>query len=295
MSARSPLGRRTCTTVLPLLAIAPFILGASAGDDHRQAAETFAAANAADHMGAIRARGELVMITFPHQLSSFVRTNLELGPTPKLGTPDHFIGIDVDVMVRFAEFLGVRLMVRRVSEPSYAALIPDLLAGQGDILASSLSITEERLKLVDFSDPYYHNYPVVVVPEDSPIESIADLDDKMASTIPGSSHEEFLAELGVSREWLVPVSFRSECYYALTEGQADYTLVDMSSARHVLPRMKGLKVAFRLPEDDYYGFALPPGSNLLEPLNRFLGEMKSSGQMEEIILHHERLGLGDGF
>lgn len=292
MSGRKSSGYRPWAPLATLALVALLLVGAAAGDDTRQSrAELVLAQNATDHVGAIQKRGELVMIAFPHQLSTFVRTNLKLGPTPKLGTADHFIGIDVDIMAGFAAELGVKLMVRRVSEPSYAALIPDLLAGNGDVLASSLSITEERRKLVDFSIPYYHNYAVVVVPKDSTIESIADLQGKMAATVPGSSHEEYLRELGMSPDWFVPVSFRSECYYSLTDGQADYTVVDISSARRVLPTMEDLKVAFRLPEDDYYGFAVPPGSNLTESLNRYLEELKHSGRMEEIVAHHEQLGL----
>lgn len=276
-----------------LLFIALLFPGAAAAEESRSKAAGQESKAASDHLNAVGERGELVMIAFPHQLSTFVRTNLALGPTPKLGAPDHFIGIDVDIMARFAEYLGVKLMIRRVSEPSYAALIPDLLAGHGDVIASSLSITEERQKLVDFSDPYYYNYPVVVVAKGSPIAELTDLAGKMAALVPGSSHEEFLAELGISREWFVPVSFRSECYYALTEGQADYTLVDFSSAKRVLPKMPDLKVAFRLPDDDYYGFAVPPGSNLRPVLNRFLLELKTSGGMAEIIDHHEEIGLKD--
>lgn len=294
MSAKTRTGRRPAASLFSLIPIILLLLGASAGEDRRQSAlELVAAKGPADHVAAVRERGELVVIAFPHQLSSFVRTNLELGPTPKLGTPDHFIGVDVDIMARFAEYLGVKLLIRRVSEPSYAALIPDLLSGQGDLIASSLSITEERKRLVDFSDPYYYNYPVIVVAEGSAIESIADLQGKMAALVPGSSHEEFLSELGISREWFVPVSFRSECYYSVAEGQADYTLVDFTSAQSVLPTMPGLEIAFRLPDDDYYGFAVPPGSNLLPPLNRFLLELKQSGGLAEIIDHHEKLGLDD--
>lgn len=242
---------------------------------------------AVDQVSAIRERGKLVMLAFPHQLSSFVRTNLELGPMPKLGTADHFVGIDVDIMKGFADYLGVELLIRRVSEPSYAALIPDLLAGAGDLIASSLSITDERKQQVEFSDPYYLNYSVVVTPVDSSIESVADLHGKLAAVIPGSSHDELLRRLGVSRDWFVTVSFRAECYFTVDEGQADYTLVDANSAKHVLPTMRGLKVAFRLPEDDYYGFAVPPGSNLLQPLNRYLESIRSSGKLAEIIERHE--------
>lgn len=289
MSGKTRFEPRIALLLSVLLSLCAFSTGAAGGEEGVQAAGQAPAAEShpADQVSASRERGKLVMLAFPHQLSTFVRTNLELGPMPKFGPSNHFVGIDVEIMEGFAEYLGVELWVRRVSEPSYAALIPDLLAGQGDLIASSLSITEERKRQVDFSDPYYLNYSVVVTPVGSSIESVADLRGKPVAVLPGSSHDELLRRMGVTRDWFVNVSFRAECYFTVDEGQADYTVVDANSAKHVLPTMRGLKVAFRLPDDDYYGFAVPPGSNLLEPLNRYLESIRKSGRLAEIIKRHE--------
>lgn len=238
------------------------------------------------HLAEIKSRGNLVMLSFPHQESAFVRTNVVSGPMRRIGTANGFQGIDVDLMKAFAESLGVRLDIRPVSEPSYGALIPDLLAGKGDLIASSFTITAERKQKVDFSDPYYSVYPVILTRVGSPIAAVADLAGKRAAAIPGSSQEEHLRELGVASEKILAVDFRLETYTAVMDGEADFTLADSSSAMRFLHGYPKLRIAFRLPGEDEYGFAVPRGSDLREALNRFLAEMKTTGALERIIRRH---------
>jgi ABC-type amino acid transport substrate-binding protein len=242
---------------------------------------------AAGDLAEIRERGQLTMITFPHQESRFSRTNLDAGPTPELGTADHFVGADVELMSAFADWLGVELAVRRVSEPSYGALIPDLLAGRGDLIASSLTITPERAKKVSFSDPYFTAYKVVVTKADAAIENVDQLAGKRAAVIEGSSHHEQLLAMGVPPESISFVNFTLECFTAVADGTADYTVVDSIAAANGLAAEPRLRIAFRLPGDDHYGFAVPKDSpELLAALNVFLDEMRQSGKLDEIVSRH---------
>ena len=235
----------------------------------------------------IQDRGQLIVISFPHQQSEFIRTNLELGPTPETGSADHFIGADVDLMKLFAERLGVELVFRRVSEPSYGALIPDLLAGRGDLVASSFSITAERRKLVAFSDPYFTVFPVIVTRADSDIAAATDLKGRTAAAIRGSSHEEHLLRLGVMAKDIRGVSFTLDDFLAVAEGEVDFTLVDSIAANRYLDPDSQLKVAFRLPGTDDFGYAVPRTSTaLLAELNAFIAEMSESGELARIIEQH---------
>jgi ABC-type amino acid transport substrate-binding protein len=101
-------------------------------------------------VASVKARGKLVMLCFPHQDNGFISVNLGAGPMPKAGGEKNFQGVDVDIMVGFAQFLGVSLEIRSISVPSYGELIPALLRGDGDVIASSFSVTAERQKVVDF-------------------------------------------------------------------------------------------------------------------------------------------------
>ena len=232
---------------------------------------------------AIQERGTLTMLSFPHTRSVFVRPNLEYGPTQRLGPAEHFVGIDVEILQAFAAHLGVDLEIRTLETPGYGPLIPALLDGQADLLASSLTITEARREIVDFSDPYFTLYPVIITQKNSPIHSVADLDGRTAATIAGSSHSERLAALGIPEARMLYVDFTSAYYTAILEEGAEFAVVDSITAARDLAEFPDLEIAFRLPEEEHYGMALPPGSDLLPVLNRFLAGLKKSGELQRLI------------
>jgi ABC-type amino acid transport substrate-binding protein len=227
-------------------------------------------------VAAVKARGKLVMLCFPHQENPFIRVNVELGL-------DHYEGIDYDVMAGFAKQLGVALEVRPV-RPSFAALVPALLAGDGDVIGSSFSVTPERRQKVDFSRPYYSVHTVVVVRKDSDVKSPADLAGKTGSTVAGSSLEERIKQLHAGR--IHHVEFTRWNYDALSEKEADFTVLDESSTWRLLALYPDLKVAFPLPGADDYAYAVAPGSDLREALDRYLDELRRDGRLDEIVRRH---------
>ena len=241
---------------------------------------------AAGDVADVKERGSLVMICFPHQDSEFVAVDLQAGPMPKVGTPENFRGVDVDIMQRLADRLGVELRIRPVSVPSYAELIPALLRGEGDVVASSLTITDERREQADFSEPYYETYPVFIVRAAADVDGVDDLAGKVAATIPGSSQEQRLRDLGFSQDRIHHVSFTREAYLAVQSGEADFALVDSGTTATLLEEMPHLAVGFRLAETEPYGYAVRPGSDLLVPLNELLGDLKSSGELTGILNKH---------
>ncbi len=242
-----------------------------------------AAPAAAQDLARIHKSGKLVMLAFPHQQNTFIRVNLAKGAMVKSGSADYFQGFDVDLMLGFAKKLGVELEIRPVSEPSYRALIPDLLAGRGDLIASSLAITEERREHVAFSRPYFRAWPVIVTRESNDeIHGLADLKYRVGAVGAGSSHEERLLKMGVATEMLRRYDFTIEAYGAVADGQAEYLMADNSSAATVLKEEKGLKIAFSLPEQHFFGVAVPPGSDLLPALDAYLAEIEKSGELAKL-------------
>jgi polar amino acid transport system substrate-binding protein len=240
----------------------------------------------------VKERGELVVLTWPHQESIFSRRMVEYGQEGLkiIG------GVDVDLMKLYAEHLGVELRVEPV-RPDFAALIPSLLGGEGDVIASSLSITRERGKVLDFSLPYYEVHKAVVVMKGSPIRSVEDLTGKVASVARGTSHEEQLRAMFPDLE-IRPVQFMLENYQAVVDGEADYTLVDSSSAMRVLEEFydlgQNLEVAFQFPESDHFAFAVAKGSDLKESLDRFVEEIRENGKLTDILTRHSAPGYQTG-
>jgi ABC-type amino acid transport substrate-binding protein len=225
----------------------------------------------------VKSRGKLVVLSFPHQESGFIRVDVERGI-------DFYQGVDFDLMQEFACSLGVALEVRAV-KPSFGALIPALLAGEGDVIASSFTITPERQRKLIFSDPYFAVDTVVVARRGRGFAGPADLKGKKASVVQASS----LHERAKSLSDIPPhfVEFTRWNYDAVAEGEADFTVLDGTGTWHLLPLYPDLEVAFTLPGVSYYGFAFAPGSeDLRDALNAFLAGVKTSGQLEAIVRRH---------
>jgi len=70
-------------------------------------------------------------------------------------------------------------------------IIPALQAKKFDMIVSSMSITPERSKLVDFTNKYYNTPPAIAVPKDSPIKSVDDLKGKSLGAQGSTTHSNY--------------------------------------------------------------------------------------------------------
>jgi ABC-type amino acid transport substrate-binding protein len=244
----------------------------------------------AGDLAEVKTRGKLVMLTFPVQGGFFDVVNVDLmrdqGLTFKdLHKPEQFSGIDVDLVNGFAKSLGVELEIQVTSE-GFGNLLPALVRGECDLVASELTITPGRQEIVAFSAPYATNWMAVVVRKGTPIAGPADLAGKKAAIIRGSSHWELLQKVAPS----VPIEgtgFDLESLEALESGRVDFTLMDSSvpPGETVDGLHPNLVVAFRLKEISD-GIAIRQGSDLRAPLDAYLTGLKNSGELQRILDRH---------
>ena len=76
---------------------------------------------------------------------------------------DKIVGFDISIAEKIAKDMGVKL---KIEELGFDALLGALKTGKIDLIISGMSITEERLKEVDFSDPYFVVQQKVLVRKD---------------------------------------------------------------------------------------------------------------------------------
>jgi ABC-type amino acid transport substrate-binding protein len=238
----------------------------------------------------LKARGKVVMLTFPAVEDPFVAVDLEAMRAAGLKLadmrdPENFHGIDVELMKGFAQSLGVPLEI--VPETGgYGDLLPALTRGNGDLVASRLTITPRRREAADFSIPYFIQWVVAAVRPDSKYRSLADLRGKRAAVMKGSSQLEFLPSLKLRPETHL-TGFNLESYNAVLEGEVDYALMDSRAAvgEPVSAIYSGIQVAVRLQEIGY-GVMVRKGSDLLAPLNAYLEGVEKSGELEKTLARH---------
>ena len=233
---------------------------------------------------AIKARGKLVMLCFP-TVAGGVSPNLSRGPTRRVGTTEDFVGFEVWLMDKLAGRLGVELEIRSLPEPGFGPLIPAMLEGGADLVASTLSITAERETVVDFSLPYESTYLVVVTREGSDIRTEADLIGKMPVAARGSSHHHHLLALGFAEQDIDFVEFIGEYFTAVASGDADFALSDAAEPDYLEAAKdsheRALKVAFTLQRVDRIAAAMPRGSDLKPHLDALIRELEADGSLED--------------
>jgi ABC-type amino acid transport substrate-binding protein len=241
---------------------------------------------AARSVAEIRKSGELVMLSYLGANESFLRA------LPGGG----YEGLDYELVAGFARTLGVRLRI--VAKPRFLELLPALLAGEGDLIASTMSITAEREQQVDFTEPYFPVVAMVLARKGSGLSGLASLAGKRVGVPPGTTLEARAAKMGFAA---VTGNARgaAEAVRVLSSDEVDVVLMESSLALPVLAREPRLELVATLPEVEQYGMAVPPGSDLRASLNTFLASTRNGRSYYQLVLrylgeHGVRLLKGNG-
>lgn len=148
----------------------------------------------------------------------------------------------------------VALPVRVVFVPTtFERLLPDLIAGKGDVAAALLTVTEERRRLVDFSRPYLENVSQVVVSRKgaAPVDSLEGLSGRTVHVAPSSSNAGYLREINgrFAREGRAPIEVvelagtdHEDLLEMAGAGMLDHTVTDGFLATLWAEALPGLRV-----------------------------------------------------
>jgi len=158
-------------------------------------------------------------------------------------------------------------------------------AGQYDVAADGITITEERDKIIDYSIPYLEYGQVILARADE--ANITDKDSLMNSDAVvgvqlGTTNENTAMDLvGESRvksfdTFDTPVA-------ALITGDVDAVIIDKVAAVGFMGENPGkLKMAGDVTSGELLGFVFPPGSDLIAPVNAALEAMQADGTLEQL-------------
>jgi polar amino acid transport system substrate-binding protein len=236
--------------------------------------EVFSNVADASSVAEIKARKKLIVLSHPDPLAFVIET-----------APGKYDGLDIAIMKTLANNLGVAMEVKALE--SFKDLIPALLEGQGDVIASSVTITKEREKIVSFSNPYFPVVMMIVAKKDNPIESEKDLSGKKCSLTLGTIMEERMKSVpGVQ---IIDAEDTDAQFKAVNEGKADFAVLDSSAVIGIIHKYPNLKIAFHFPEHFDYGFAVQQDSDLRDAINTHLKSMEETGALHTMIRRY----LGD--
>jgi polar amino acid transport system substrate-binding protein len=141
-------------------------------------------------------------------------TNSPYGRTDEKLQPS---GSDVDIAKLLARDLGVEF---EIVPTTGSSRIPNLQSGKADLVISSLAITPERAKAVDFSVPYADLLSVVAGPKSIDVKTLADLDGKKVAVTRGTTQDTDLTQQAKNTQ-LVRYEDDATLALAVASGQAD--------------------------------------------------------------------------
>ena len=200
-------------------------------------------------------------------------------PPFEFGNPPDYQGFDVEMVDEIAKRLGLSV---KWQDTSFDTIFTDLAAGQFDMVASSATITPDREKTVDFSDPYYSaDQAVVVLPDNSDIKGLADLDGKTVAAQSGTTGEDYAKTKTSADVQGYPQG--PDAINAVRAGQNDAAILDQPVAADAVKKEGGVKIAFTIPTGELYGMAFPQDNDALrEAVNKQLQAMKKDGRLDAI-------------
>lgn len=190
---------------------------------------------------------------------------------------DKTVGFDIDITQAIADDLGLEL---QVIDSSFDAITSGLFKTQCDIAASSISITDERKQNVDFSDPYYDDDLVLVAKTGSGVTSLESAKGQSVGVQAATTGEAYGKENGIDTIGYEDSGLQIQ---SLVSGQTVASLGNQSVLRYAIKDRPDFEVVQEIQTGEKLGIAVPKGATaLLDAVNSTLGELESSGQLEEL-------------
>ena len=193
-------------------------------------------------------------------------------------------GFDVDIANEIANKIGVKLVIQ---EMDFDALVSALPAGKVDLVISGMNPTEERAKVVDFSEVYYNSkHGILVRAEDADkYQTFADLEGAKVGVQLGSTQEK-IAKTEIPNVNLQQLSNINNLILELKAGKVDAIVMEKPVAEMAVKSNPELAVGKPIYEEQTGGNAVGTAKNnpqLLAKVNEVITELNESGKMDEYI------------
>ena len=212
-----------------------------------------------------------------------IRIAIDLGVPPYGMTDDKMqpSGSDVETAKALAKDWGLEF---ELVPTTGATRIPSLQTGKADLVISTLSITPERAKVIDFSKGYAVLRTVIAAPKSIDVKKLADLDGKTVGTVRGTTHDTQLTKEGPKRMKLVRYEDDATEGQAFLSGQVDiFSTAEMlvgqldkkNPARQVEVKfvLDNFKLAIGVKKDE---------ARLLEEVNKWVSAKLKDGTLNAI-------------
>ena len=207
-------------------------------------------------------------------------TNAAFPPYEMTADDGSFEGIDIEVAAAIADKLGLEL---QIDDMDFDAALLATQSGKSDMVMAGVTVTDERQKVMDFSDTYAEGIQSVIVPEDSDIASVDDLAGKTIGTQRGTTGYIYCTD-DFGEDSVVAYDDGLTAVQALNNGQVDAVVIDNAPAKEFVAANTGLKILDTAYAQEDYAIGVAKGNTaLLDAINGALEELQADGTLQSIV------------
>lgn len=214
-------------------------------------------------------------------------TNAEFPPY-EFHEGDKIVGIDAEIAGLIADKLGMELVIEDVA---FGSIISGVQAGKYDMGMAGMTVTEERLKDVNFSDSYATGIQAVIVKDGSSIKTVDDIksDGSMKIGVQENTTGDIYASStpddgGFGEENVIKYDNGALAVQALIAGKVDCVIIDNEPAKSYVKANEGLAILeTEYTVEDYAICFAKENTELQEAVNGALKELIADGSVKKII------------
>lgn len=211
-------------------------------------------------------------------------TNAAFPPYEMTDDNGNFIGIDVEVAQAIADKLGLELVIDNME---FTAALEAAQKGKADMVMAGVTVNEDRLAVMDFSDSYATGTQVVIVKEGSDV-TMDNLGEKMIGTQMGTTGYIYASDTpdngGYGEDHVIGYDNGITAVQALINDQIDAVIIDNAPAQAFVDSNPGLTLLEGEWVVEHYAIGFAKGNTeLKEAVNQALAELIADGTVQQII------------
>lgn len=211
-------------------------------------------------------------------------TNAEFPPY-EYHEGDAIVGIDAEIAALIAEKLGMEL---EIADVDFDSIIPGVQEGKYDMGMAGMTVTDERLEKVAFSDSYAKGVQVVIVKEDGDIASLDDVNGKKVGVQQGTTGDIYASDTvengGYGEENVTKYANGALAVEALKAGKVDCVIIDNEPAKAYVAANEGLKILdTEYANEDYAICFAKENTELQTKVNNALKELIDDGSVQKVV------------
>lgn len=206
-------------------------------------------------------------------------TNAEFPPYEYMDS-NEIVGIDVDIAKAICDKLGMTLAIDNIA---FDSIIPAVQSGKADVGVAGMTVTEDRLQSIDFTDSYTTATQVIIVnAEGSTVASADDLSGKTIGVQLGTTGDIYASE--VEGATVEQYQKGADAVQALKQNKIDCVIIDSEPAKAFVAANEGLTILPDPFEEEEYAICISKdNTELKDKINGALAELKADGTIDSIV------------